>query len=70
MSDFSKKIKELREEKELTQRDMARIFHVSQVTINRWENGETETDFDTLVEISKYFGVSVEYLLGADNETL
>ena len=68
MSDFANRFKELRVESGLSQRQVAKVFGVSQTSIERWESGATKTDIDTLIRICKYFGASADYLLGLENE--
>ena len=60
---FGKRLKELRIERGLSQRALGDIFGVCNQTISFWENGSREPDLDNLLNISKYFGVSVDYLL-------
>lgn len=67
MTQFPKKLKELREEMKLKQADLARVFHVHQSYISKWELGIREPDFSTLVKISKFFKVSTDYLLGEED---
>ena len=55
---------ELRAEKNLSQRELAKKLNVSQGTYNNWENGKTEPSIEDLIEISKLFKVSVDYLVG------
>lgn len=57
-----KRLYELRIEKGLSQRDIAKVLHVSQATYNNWENGKTEPSIAQLVDLSKYFEVSIDYL--------
>lgn len=57
-------LKILRKEKGLTQEDMAKVLNVSRVTYSRYERGIYETDNNTLIKLSKFFNVSVDYLLG------
>ena len=59
---------ELRTEKELSQRDVAKVFNISQGTYNNWENGKTQPSIEQLITISEYFQVSVDYLIGNDNQ--
>ena len=59
-----KNLKRLREANNLTQQQMADIFGIQRPTYSRYENGERQPDFDLLIEISKHFNVSVDYLLG------
>ena len=56
--------KELRKRKGLTQIDLAQILHVNQTTISKWEKGKTIPDILTLNELSNFFNVSIDYLLG------
>jgi len=64
---FGEKLKELRQEKNIIQRDLAKILNVSQPTIADWERGVMETDFETLVKIAKFFNVRTDYLLGLED---
>lgn len=59
------RLRQLRAAKGLTQGDLARIAHVGQSTISNWESGRTEPDYDSLREISRYFNVSADYLIGS-----
>lgn len=59
---------ELRTERELSQRAVANIFNVSQGTYNNWENGKTQPSIEQLISISNYFQVSIDYLVGNDNQ--
>lgn len=49
-------------EKGLSQREIAKLLHISQATYNNWENGKTEPSIAQLVEMSKLFEVSIDYL--------
>lgn len=62
------KLSELRNEKGLTQREIAKIFNVSQGTYNNWENGKTQPSIEQLVAIADFFGVSIDYLVGREGE--
>lgn len=55
---------ELRKEKGLSQRQMADRFNVSQGTYCNWEKGTTEPSIEQLVAMAKFFGVSVDYMVG------
>ena len=57
----------MREEKGMSQRAIAEIFGVSQMTILRWESGG-ETDFTMLAKICKFFGVTSDYLIGLSDD--
>ena len=62
-NEFGKKLKELRLEKGLSQRELGKIFNVCNQTISFWEIGSREPDLDTLVLIARYFEVSIDSLL-------
>ena len=61
---FKKRLKELRNEKELTQEELAKELGVNRGTLAKWENGTRETNFAMLVKIATFFGVTTDYLLG------
>lgn len=57
------RVKELRNEKGLRQEDLAEVINVSQQTISRIENGENSLPADILIDLSKFFHVSTDYIL-------
>lgn len=61
------RLKELRKEKKLTQKELADYLGINEKTISRWENGESTIKSDKAQELADYFGVSVGYLLGYDD---
>ena len=61
------KLKELREEKGLSQSDLASVLNVAQNTISQWENGTRGIDNKMTVRIANFFEVSTDYLLGNDS---
>ncbi|WP_029228402.1 helix-turn-helix domain-containing protein [Caldicellulosiruptor acetigenus] len=64
MNLFRFRLKELREEKNISRSDLAEILGVSTQTIANYENGHREPNFDTLLKIAEYFDVTVDYLIG------
>jgi len=65
---FAEKIKMLREEKNLSQLQLANILQVNQTTVSTWELGKKLPDFPNIVKIAKFFDVTSDYLLGlSDN---
>ncbi|MFD1898940.1 helix-turn-helix transcriptional regulator [Enterococcus termitis] len=56
-------LKENREKKELTQQQVADIFHVTRQTVSRWENEQSYPNLDTLVELSFFFDFSLDEIL-------
>lgn len=68
MNSFKERIKELRQEKGISRKQLAQKLFVSERLISYWENGKRECDFDMLISLSKFFQVSVDYLLGVEND--
>ena len=58
------RLKELRKEKKLSQKEIAKEMSISEKTLSRWENGESQIKPEKAQQLAKYFGVSVGYLLG------
>ena len=57
-------LKQLRQERQLTQENLAEIMCVTNRSVSRWENGETVPNPDTLKLLSALFDVSINTLLG------
>lgn len=64
MEIISKRLKELRLEKELRQEDVAKILKVSRVVYNRYENDQRDIPIEILCELADFYEVSVDYILG------
>ncbi len=62
-------IKNLRKERDITQDELADILGVSYQSVSRWETGACYPDMELLPVISDFFGVTVDRLLGV-NENL
>ncbi len=58
------RLKELREERRLSQDGLALKLNVSQSTISAYEIGDRTPDLETLITIAQFFGVSLDYLAG------
>ena len=58
------KLKELRKKRNLSQVRLAIELNMTQNSISRYETGEREADYKTLIIFADYFNVSVDYLLG------
>lgn len=58
------RLKELRQEKKLSQKELAENIGVHYRTLQNWENGESQIKPDKTQKLADYFGVSVGYLLG------
>ena len=62
-------IKELRRNKHITQKDLAKLMNVSQQTVGAWETGRAIPGSDTLGELADLFNVSTDYLLGRNTQS-
>lgn len=58
------RIKELRIEKGILQSDLAKRLKMGQATVSNWETGRHEPDQNALLEMSKIFDASIDYILG------
>lgn len=62
---FSKRLKELRTEHNILQSELATAIDISGKTISSYELGKSEPNIETLIKLSRYFNVTVDYLIGA-----
>lgn len=62
-----KRIRELREDKDLTQDKMARRLNITQRTYSRYENADSMMPLDILVRLADFHDVSTDYLLERTN---
>lgn len=63
------RLKELRDQKGLYQKDIASYLNVAVSTYSYWENGTYEPDQTALSKLADFFGVTTDYLLGRSNST-
>jgi transcriptional regulator with XRE-family HTH domain len=57
------RLKSLRKERGISQLKLALDLNMNQNSISRYETGEREADYATLIKFADYFGVSIDYLL-------
>ncbi len=58
------RLKEIRKSRNISQLKLAFDLNMNQNSISRYENGEREADYQTLIRLADYFSVSIDYLLG------
>lgn len=58
------RIRNLREDKDLSQTQIAKILNISQATYSRYESGRLDIPSEVLIALSKFHNVSVDYILG------
>ena len=61
------RFKDLREDADLNQKQMAELLNCTQTCISKWELGQTDIPNIVLVNIAKHFNVSTDYILGLTN---
>ena len=64
-----RRLKELREDRDLTQTQIAKILNMSQTGYSKYETGENDVPTKILIELAKYYKVSVYSNLGLTKET-
>lgn len=64
MKKFNERLRELREDNNLTQTKLAKELNIDQRSLSFYEIGKYEPNLDTLIRISIFFHVSTDYLLG------
>ena len=63
------RIKDLREDNDITQKEIAEYLHVKQNTYSQYENGQRQLPIDALIALAKFYNTSTDYILGLTNET-
>lgn len=64
---FSKRIKELRKEFNLSQSELAKRYNIDRTTVGKWENDVSVPDIEILSDLATLFDVTVDYLIGKTN---
>ena len=62
-------LKELREDRDLTQTQISKILNMSQTGYSKYETGENDVPTKILIELAQSHKVPVDYILGLTNET-
>ena len=67
MSIFATRLRELRNEKNLSMKDLAKEINTSDAAISNWENDINEPKISYLIKLAKLFDVSTDFLLGLND---
>ena len=67
MSIFATRLRELRTDKKLSMKNLAKQINTTDTAISNWENDINEPKISYLVSLAKFFNVSTDYLLGLEN---
>ena len=68
MAYYYKRVRELREDKDKTQEEIAKLLKVGLTTYRRWETGERTIPTNIVVELAKYYKVTTDYILELSDE--
>ena len=63
------RIRNIREDKDLTQKQIGTLLNCTQQTYARYESGEITIDIYSLIKLAQFYNTSTDYLLGLTNET-
>lgn len=65
---YYRRIRELREDHDLTQRQLAGFLHMTQTQYFRYEHGYRDVPTDVLIALARLYGTSTDYILGLSND--
>ena len=61
---FCNRLKDIREDHDLSQKDIANLLKTTRQQVSKWETGAQMMGVDKYILLAKYYNVSVDYLLG------
>ena len=64
MADYRERLRNIREDRDLTQAELGRLLNKSQQGYNHIETGRAELRIDDLVKLCKFYNLSADYLIG------
>lgn len=64
---YNQRLRDLREDKDLTQKEVAEYLNTSQSYYAQYENDKRQIPFDRVIELAKYYDVSIDYIAGLTN---
>jgi len=62
------RIRDLREDRDLTQKQVAQILGMSQTGYSKYETGENDIPTQVLIKLADFYGTSTDYILGRTNK--
>lgn len=62
------RLKDLREDRDITQKELAKLLYIKQNTYSQYENGQRGIPVDVLIRLAVFYGTSVDYLLGLTDD--
>ena len=64
---YNQRLRDLREDKDLTQKEVAEYLNTSQSYYAQYENDKRQIPFDRVIELAKFYDVSIDYIAGLTN---
>ena len=68
MADYRERLRNIREDRDLTQSELGKVLNKSQQGYNHIEAGRAELKIDDLVKLCKFYDLSADYLIGLTNK--
>lgn len=65
---FYQRLRDLREDKDMTQQQIAEVIGTYQTHYSKYERGEREIPFHLIIKLAKFYNVSIDYIAGLTNE--
>ena len=66
--DYRRRLREVREDRDLSQAEIGKVINKSQQGYSHIENGNAELKIDDLITLCKYYSLSADYLIGLTNQ--
>ncbi len=63
-----KRIRDLREDRDMNQTQIAKILNMSQTGYSKYETGENDLPTAVLIKLARFYGTSIDYILGETND--
>ena len=64
-----RRVRDLREDRDLTQKEVAKMLSCSQQVYSNYELGQRDIPTDILIKLSRLYGVTTDYILGLSNDS-
>lgn len=68
MMDHCRRLRDMREDNDLLQKDVAKVINVNQRTYSNYELGIRKIPIETLIELAKFYNVDMNYICGVSDE--
>lgn len=62
------RLKDIREDRDITQRELAEFLHIKQNTYSQYENGQRSLPIEVLIKLAEFFNTSTDYILELTDE--